>query len=812
MKEIIYQGEHLFWGNIGHLGVSISFVASLFAAFAFWKASVSADEKLSYYKAGRFAFGIHALAVVLTVSALFVIIANHYFEYIYAWKYSSTEMPMEYIFSCFWAGQEGSFMLWMIWHAFLGIILLRSVSQWTAPVMFFMALAQGVLSSMLLGIEPLGIQLGSSPFELMRNSAEMASAPIFKSAGYLEKIYKQDGQGLNVLLQNYWMTIHPPTLFLGFATTIIPFSFAMAGLWKRKYVDWIKPALPWALVSAMILGAGIIMGGMWAYESLSFGGYWAWDPVENASLIPWIILIGAIHAMLIAKSTGHNLKTTFILTTLGFLLVLYATFLTRSGILGDSSVHSFVDLGLSGQLLIFLFLFVIGTALLIGWRWKVIPSKKEEQSAYSREFWMFIGALVLFLSGVQILISTSIPVFNKVFGSNLAPPADVVSHYNTIQLPVAVIIGMLMAITQYFRYKNSDKGKVLRWIGFQAGVALLLTFASAFLFQLTDPRYLLMLFAGVYAINGNVGYIVHVLKGKMSVSGGSVAHLGFGLMLVGVLVSSAGKQVISLNLSGDALFDPTDEKNRKENFEHILLKKNQTKLLGPYTATYVQDSTNGPARYYQVKYQKVDTASGEIKESFELYPQVLSNKGQESSNPDTRHYLTKDIFTYVSSVSSKDEKSWHNPEKKRMAPGDTFFAANNFLVIFDRLTTHDSLTKITGNSISLQVFANFRVIGMDKTYPIKVSYTVLNNKPAAGYEILEEGGMRLGFVNFYPEINGDPRVIELEVDYRSDFIVMKAIEFPYINLLWGGTLILVIGFIMSAVRRMKEYQKVKLAR
>ncbi|MDV7399460.1 cytochrome c biogenesis protein CcsA, partial [Arthrospira platensis SPKY1] len=98
------------------------------------------------------------------------------------------------------------------------------------------------------------------------------------------------GSGLNPLLQNYWMTIHPPTLFLGFASTAIPFAYAIAGLWTKEHQAWLKPALPWALFSGAILGTGILMGGAWAYEALSFGGYWAWDPVENMSLVPWLIL------------------------------------------------------------------------------------------------------------------------------------------------------------------------------------------------------------------------------------------------------------------------------------------------------------------------------------------------------------------------------------------------------------------------------------------------------------------------------------------------------------------------------------------
>ncbi len=133
----------------------------------------------------------------------------------------------------------------------------------------------------------------------------MTDAPIFSDPAYLAK-YITDGNGLNPLLQNYWMVIHPPTLFFGFAATVAPFAYAVSAIWTKNYRDWIKPALPWALVAVMILGTGIIMGGFWAYESLSFGGYWAWDPVENASLIPWLILIAGVHVMLIYRSSDNS--------------------------------------------------------------------------------------------------------------------------------------------------------------------------------------------------------------------------------------------------------------------------------------------------------------------------------------------------------------------------------------------------------------------------------------------------------------------------------------------------------------------------
>ncbi len=223
-------------------------------------------------------------------------------------------------------------MLWSFWHCVLGWVLIWRAKKWEAPVMTVVSFMQFCLATMLIGIYFFNAKVGSSPFVLLRN--EMKDAPIFSQANYLS--FVKDGNGLNALLQNYWMVIHPPILFLGFASTIVPFAYAIAGLWTKDHKGWTRPAIPWAAFSGAILGVGIMMGAAWAYESLTFGGYWAWDPVENASIVPWLVMIAGMHTNLIFKSSGYSLKSTYVFYILSFMLVLYSTFLTRSGILGDT--------------------------------------------------------------------------------------------------------------------------------------------------------------------------------------------------------------------------------------------------------------------------------------------------------------------------------------------------------------------------------------------------------------------------------------------------------------------------------------------
>jgi len=180
--------------------------------------------------------------------------------------------------------------------------------------MVVVGFAQIAWSSMLIGFQFGDFKIGSSPFDLLREQRpDLLNIPILATVGienYLQ-VFK-DGNGLNPILQNYWMVIHPPTLFLGFATALVPFAYSIAALWRGNERAWLSPALIWSLVCVGILGLGIIMGGFWAYESLSFGGYWAWDPVENASLMPWLIMAAAAHMVVISRHRILTLRAALI--------------------------------------------------------------------------------------------------------------------------------------------------------------------------------------------------------------------------------------------------------------------------------------------------------------------------------------------------------------------------------------------------------------------------------------------------------------------------------------------------------------------
>ncbi|ASZ13545.1 cytochrome c biogenesis protein CcsA [Chitinophaga pendula] len=817
--ETTFTGEHLLPGQLGHFFTLLAFVASLVSAVAYFSAVQQKDtlKQNSWKKLARWAFGIQTVAVFAVFAILYYIISNHLFEYKYAWQHSSKALPVEYLLSCFWEGQEGSFLLWSVWHSVLGMILIFRAKQWEAPVMALISIAQVCLATMLVGMYFFSYRLGSSPFLLLRLVEENQAAPIFKQANYLEFI--KDGNGLNPLLQNYWMVIHPPVLFLGFASVIVPFAYAIAGMWTRNYKEWTKPALPWALFSAMILGTGIMMGAAWAYESLTFGGYWAWDPVENASLVPWLTLIAGIHTLLAYRSSGHALKSTIFFFLISFTLILYSTFLTRSGILGETSVHSFTDLGMSGQLLVYMLVFVLPAFILFIIRLKEIPAVKKEESTNSREFWLFIGALVLLISAIQMTFTTSIPVWNKLFKLEMAPPLDPVFHYNKIQIWIAIVLGILTAVVQFLKYKDTPGKLVFKKLLWPTLIALAATvviiLAGNINYNVQGAGYLaaiyVMLFASVYAVVANTTYIFTGLKGKLKNAGASIAHIGFGLVLLGILISSSKKEVISIDkmqMLGGGFFGSESKENPREN---LMLPKNFPVQMGDYHVTYAGDSTaaGDPKTYFVVRYEKKEKGTGEVKERFNLYPDAFVNtKGQSglTPNPASRHYLTKDIFTYVTAVPIKEEELADTAKysKHVVQPGDSIFFSSGFMVL-ESLQANPSSPNYQAEKKDLAIGAKLKVYTKNaEEYALQPIYYMRDSSyPGNVPDTLSPLSLYVQFNKVLPE----EKKIELLVKESGtfkDYIVLKAFIFPFINVLWIGIIIMIAGFVMSIVQRARR--------
>jgi len=843
-----YTGEDLLPGRIGQFFIILSLVSSCIACLSYFLSVKSKDDtaRLHWKKLARIAFITDAVSVFTIFGILFYLFYTHSYEYFYVYKNSSNSLEFKYIFSAIWSASEGSFLLWALWHAVIGIILIGSSKKWEAGVMTVLSFSQACLAIMMLGMFFFDYKVGSSPFQLFRE--QMPQLPLFANADYVNML--RDGNDLSPLLQNYWMVIHPPVLFLGFALIIVPFAYSIAGLWTKEYGNWVKPALPWALAAGGILGLGIMMGARWAYESLSFGGYWAWDPVENASLVPWLTLIAGLHTLLIYKHTGRALRTTHLFFIITYILIIYSTFLTRSGILGDTSVHSFADLGMNKQLYLFLNLFIwlpvfsllsgrklfyaiasfsgliiltnsiplfalISFFTAIGfilYGLKQVPAIAKEEAASSREFWMFIGSLVLFITAVFIIIATSLPVFNLIFGEWIGEKFtmgdDVIFFYNRVVIFVAVILGLLTAISQYLKYKETKSRFFRRRIVFPTLISvviasLILGFGKINYYE-QGAGYLaaiwLAVISSVYALIANAAYIWIGMKGKLGFSGASVAHLGFAMALLGILISSSKKEVLSYNTSFINIDFGKDSKEKAG--ENLTLIRGEKMDMGNYWVTYEKDSAHPKKTqwYYLLNFESKDG-----KEKFRLRPNAFVNyKGNEGlmANPDAKHYWNFDIFTYITSIVDKEKnKDTASFVSREMRPGDSLFYSRGYAILQSVKSINDLPSDLFGAGDSVYE-ATIKVYSKtNSVYEAVPKLAVVRSAllPIADTVIAESLIFQLNNVH-----SGHADIGIKESGAVLDYVTLKAYKFPFINLLWGGIVFMVMGFIISMIRRMRS--------
>lgn len=793
-----FIGEHLWIGNLGRFFVALSFTSALLSAFAYVKYWDLVDNAV-WKKVARSSYLIHALSVFGIVGTLFYMMLNHYYEYHYVWSHTSNDLPIKYMFSSFWEGQEGSFLLWMFWHAVLGIILMFTAKKFESLTMTTLVLVQAFLATMIMGVYIGDLHIGQSPFILFREVPNYIGAAWTFDVNYLQMKELLDGQGLNPLLRNYWMTIHPPTLFLGFASTLIPFAYAISGLVKGDHKSWVAPAIPWAFFSVGILGIGILMGGAWAYESLSFGGFWAWDPVENASLVPWLVMVGAAHVLLIQKNRRGSIHSAYLLTLTAFILILYSTFLTRSGILGDTSVHSFVDLGLSGQLLLYLLFFVAAAYGMYIWRFRQIKSESTEDQFSSREFWMFIGAMVLLLSALQITIATSIPVFNSITGMSIASPKDPIGFYNRFQIPFAIIIGVLIALGQMLNYKSTSRKIYLKRALLSIVAAAVFTVIISLTMNFVNPIFIMMLFTSLWALFANLDFWLRIGKRHSSITGSSVAHIGFALILLGTLISQGKQKVITSNEI------PISDAFPKS--ENLFMRKGDTLTMGDYRVQWFDEYRADVNIYYPIRVWE----PGAKEVSFVLEPFIqLNERMGQVREPSTEHYWDKDIYSHLSWADTRDSSERYNPWKNKVDIDihlkQSITVYDEYLISLDSVIVY-SLDTTNSEVQGAKVGAVLNVKNMSgESLTAIPSYEVTARGETRLDAEIEEYGLKFRFKNADP----NTQTVKIEAwrkpseEEMRDVIILRAIVFPYINLLWIGCIAMGLGTFIAVYTRIRR--------
>lgn len=752
---------------VGKLLIYVAFIASLISITGFFLAHMG---KENFLKIGRLFFHITVIAVLSSALFLMYNVLTHQFQFSYVWEQSSTDLQLPLLISTFWAGQEGSFMLWGLFTAIIGIFLMNYVSKGERMEAQVMAMFTLVLSFITL------ILILKSPFHYLWETFPKDVEFGFKP---------EEGRGLNPLLQNFWMAIHPPTLFLGFASLTVPFAFAMGALLKNDFDSWASFSVPWILFSGGILGLGIMMGGYWAYSILGWGGYWAWDPVENSSLIPWIINVASLHTIIAQKKTGGYKKTNLLLSILAFLLVLYSTFLTRSGILGDSSVHSFTDPGAEvyAALLAFIITFSVISIGMILFRFKNLKDiRTESAKLMTKESLLFIGALLLCASALVVFVGTSLPIFSKA-------KVDM-TFYNNMNLPIAIGLMLTMGLSLYIDWKQTDYKKFINNL-ILPGILTVVTLIVLIIIGLHSPLYILLAFVSLIAFFINARIAVRIIKsGKMNV-GGMFAHIGIALFFLGVIGSAKYSEEVNLSLQEGKTQEAFGYKFTYMGANPFMDANNKRDTMYAFNINVEQDNkemTMRPVMFFS-KFSNGVMKSPDIA-YFSYKDLYLSPMSLEEPSP----YPSESIYNLKkgSKVLVKElEVEFIDFDFGTMQKGGKEMGSGNY--------TLGAILKVNDgvNTETLNIKTKF----VDGT-PSPTPFTMQNNKKYVFYFLNmsvkgEEAGGTTATVSIM-----DPTT--MNTGSEKETLVVAASIKPFISVLWTGVVILFVGFILSIVRRRKE--------
>ena len=301
----------------------------------------------------------------------------------------------------------------------------------------------------------------------------------------------------------------------------------------------------------------------------------------------------------------------------------------------------------------------------------------------SRDFWMFIGSLIFAISAFQISISTSIPVMNAIFGTNMAPPSDPIPHYNSWQMPLAILVLLLIGISQFMKYKKTDTKQFLKNISMPFLIALIAAAAFALYLEMKNIFFAVLLFASFFAIFSNLHYFIRLVKGRVMKGGSSIAHIGFGLLIMGAMIANGEQKIISKNRSPVNInFEGSDNANN----ENVMLIKHDTVLMEPYYITYHQRRIEDKYVYYDIDYLKVNS-NGEYVKQFTLSPFIQLNPSMGNvPEPDTKHFLDKDIFTHITYAELNNlepdmQDTYAEADTVTMAVNDSMFSSNSIIVV-----------------------------------------------------------------------------------------------------------------------------------
>src|SRR5579875_791047 len=549
-------------GTIGSTAVFVGLSASLLVIIAYTVALWLRSSETLWRSIARAFYALTCVSVLTAFGALAYIVYHRLYQYDYAVQHTGNDLHNHWFrLAATWSGQEGSFLLWACWTAIIGCVVMLRARRYEARVMPIYTSVIAFLCAILIKQSPYTLFLKAHP--------GMPGVP-------------PDGFGLTPSLQNYWMTIHPPTIFFGFASLAVPFSYAAAALIWRDYEGWAPRVFPYALLSSAVLGLGLFMGGYWAYETLGWHGFWAWDPVENASFFPWLAVTALAHGLLAQRTRRTMVRTNLFLGLLAFWLFLVGTFLTRSGALASKmpngqllSVHAFDNIGKSGLVLMVTMLLFYGIGGLALWLWRLRTMPKRPSmgdSLLSRDFALMLSVLLMGIACAIVTLGSTTPLFLSWLHRPPSAPAPV--FYNKAMFPVVLITAFVIACVPWLAWRRTDPEKfkqklLIPWlimIAFGFGLFFWVLSSQRAIAAVSDPQVLKdtlhqwmgpggqrvlvisMASLGFLAALSNAMLAYRVFRKKPLSAGAWIAHVGVGVLIIGVILSNTFERTALVTL------------------------------------------------------------------------------------------------------------------------------------------------------------------------------------------------------------------------------------------------------------------------
>lgn len=764
---------------IAQILIHVLFGIALSATGLYAAALYADEERAAWFSSiARRLFGVLALGLVVSAVTLVVLILQHRFEYYYVWNYSSRDLPLHLLIASFYSGQEGSFLLWTMFVALIGVVLTPYARRhdYEAPVMVFYGLIVSFLTLLL---------VAKNPFAFFHES--------FAADGLTLADVRDNGKGLNPLLHNAWITIHPPILFVGFASMSVSFAFAMAGLIRREYHRWIDIALPWTLFGTAVLGFGIMLGGFWAYETLGWGGFWGWDPVENSSLIPWLVVVALVHTMLVQKRTRGLVKTNMILAVASFVMVLYSTFLTRSGILGDTSVHSFVDPGKFAFwiLLLFMATFTLIGVVMVVRRRRDMNIHREEFSPTTREFMLSIGAALIMASAIFVTIGTSWPVIMEVVG--LPKVAVAVEFYNRVHLVLVPAVLLVNALSLIFIWRSTPRAKIQSMVLFGSVIAATATVAMVLL-GINSIGQMALAFTAWFSLAVNLRIGGGIVGRSPAMAGAYISHTGVALLVFGVITTSSYTES-----------------------HHAVLVHGVPTPVGDYTLTYLgkeQVEKHFADREKYKYFVRIERGGSAETVAAVLYWSDFNKRQSAFLEPGIRWGLHNDL--YVSPKSTERENLFQRMTIMRgtsiRAPYDSTVE-----IALERFTMPMEEGQTPDGRMQMSAVLAVRTADTAVTLKARTKITTGASGPTFDPEWAQIPGstMAVGLAEIARN-NDDPSKSTGDLVFRDMSKPMPrprevfTVDFsvkPWISLVWFGVITMVLGFAFSIVRYTRRIRK-----